>query len=290
MIQINQLSKLYDDHLAVNELSFELHPGQICGLIGPNGAGKTTTMRCIAGLIPATRGDMNVAGCPVSTDELSLKSRLAYVPDDPPLFDDLTVGQHLDFIGGLYQVENHREKSSELLAQFDLADKVNAGATTLSRGMRQKLAVCCAYLYDPQVLLLDEPLTGLDPPAIRSLLQSVQQRAADGATVIVSSHLLAMIDDVVTHLLVMKRGQLQYFGAAADLRARFPKAKTLEEAYFAATAGDSGFGEQQVLDDLSEIAAVGSSLAAKHEETVPVAILPPVNLPPVQFALGQFAQ
>ena len=237
MIDIHGLRKLYEDYLAVDGVSFTLKRGQICGLVGPNGAGKTTTLRCIAGLIPATEGEMTVADCDVTTSELALKQRLAYVPDDPPLFDDLTVGQHLDFIGRLYGVEDHLTKASELLSRFELNDKIDAGATTLSRGMRQKLAVCCAYLFSPQVLLLDEPLTGLDPPAIRSLLDSVRERAADGATVIISSHLLAMIEDVVTHLLVMQNGKLQYFGAADQLRQQYPSATTLEEAYFAATTG-----------------------------------------------------
>jgi ABC-2 type transport system ATP-binding protein len=268
MMKIDDLTKLYDNHLAVDGLSFHLHPGQICGLIGPNGAGKTTTMRCIAGLIPATKGDMHVAGCRVTADALQLKQRLAYVPDDPPLFDDLTVGQHLTLIGQLYQVDAYRAKANELLAQFDLTSKVNAGATTLSRGMRQKLAVCCAYLFDPQVLLLDEPLTGLDPPGIRSLLRSVQQRAALGTTVVVSSHLLAMIEDVVTHLLVMREGKLQYFGAAADLRAQYPNAKTLEEAYFAATSPEAASTEQAVLEQVNQITAIPSSLAPESQSSV----------------------
>ena len=235
MIEVSGLTKLYDDFLAVNEVSFSLQAGQICGLVGPNGAGKTTTMRCLAGLIPATAGQLTVAGCDLSGDLLGLKRRLAYVPDDPPLFDDLSVGQHLEFIGKLYRVEHYQSKANQLLRQFELSDKVNAGATTLSRGMRQKLAVCCAYLFDPDVLLLDEPLTGLDPPGIRRLLESIQQRAQAGATVIVSSHLLAMIEDVVTHLLMMQSGSKKYFGAASELRDRFPEADSLEEAYFAAT-------------------------------------------------------
>ncbi|MCG8651218.1 MAG: ABC transporter ATP-binding protein, partial [Pirellulales bacterium] len=199
------------------------------------GAGKTTTLRCLAGLIPATAGSLRVADCDLAGDLLALKQRLAYVPDDPPLFDDLSVGGHLDFIGRLYRVDNYQTKAIELLEQFDLIDKYDAGATTLSRGMRQKLAVCCAYLYDPAVLLLDEPLTGLDPPGIRTLLDSVRQRAQRGATVIISSHLLAMIESVCTHLLVMQSGRCQHFGDAGQLWDRYPQARSLEEAYFAAT-------------------------------------------------------
>ena len=254
MIQIQGLSKLYEDHLAVDDLSIELSGGQICGLVGPNGAGKTTTMRCMAGLIPATKGDLRLAGCDVAKDQLELKKRLAYVPDDPPLFDDLTVGQHLDFIGRLYQVDDHRTKATQLLKQFELYDKINAGATTLSRGMRQKLAVSCAYIFDPQVLLLDEPLTGLDPPGIRMLLSTVRQRADAGTTVIISSHLLAMIEDVVSHLVVMQNGKLQYFGAAAKLRQQYPDASSLEQAYFAATST-----EEAILSTVTELSGNSTS-------------------------------
>ncbi len=235
MIDVRGLRKLYEDHLAVNDVSFRLQPGQICGLVGPNGAGKTTTMRCLAGLIPATEGTLRVAGYSIPHDLIEVKRRLAYVPDDPPLFDDLTVGEHLDFIGRLYGVSDHRTKGAELLRRFALADKFDAGATTLSRGMRQKLAIACAYLFDPVVLLLDEPMTGLDPPGIRQLLASIRERAAAGTTVIISSHLLAMIEDVCTHLLVMHQGRNRYFGRAEHLCEQFPEAKSLEEAFFAAT-------------------------------------------------------
>ena len=240
MLRCQELRKLYDDHLAVDGVSFALEPGNIGGLVGPNGAGKTTTMRCLAGLIPSTSGELFVADRDLThggaADLIELKRRLAYVPDDPPLFDDLTVAQHLEFIGRIYDVPDYETKSAELLDYFQLADKMNAGATTLSRGMRQKLAICCAYLYDPAVLLLDEPMTGLDPPGIRRLLESIRERAASGATVIISSHLLAMIQDICTHLIVMQHGKLQYFGDVEHLRTQFPKAKSLEEAYFEATS------------------------------------------------------
>jgi ABC-2 type transport system ATP-binding protein len=235
MIEVHGLRKLYDDYLAVDGVSFSLASGAVCGLVGANGAGKTTTLRCLAGLMPATEGEMRVAGYPVSTDSLELKKRLAYVPDDPPLFDDLSVRQHLHFIGRIYRVENYREKSQSLMQQFDLVQKADAGATSLSRGMRQKLAIACAYLCDPAVLLLDEPMTGLDPPGIRILLDSIRKRAAEGATVILSSHLLPMIEEVCTELMMMRHGVIDYFGSAADLRSRYPETNSLESAYFAAS-------------------------------------------------------
>ncbi|KAA1259294.1 ABC-type transporter ATP-binding protein EcsA [Rubripirellula obstinata] len=235
MIEVNGLRKLYDDYLAVDGVSFSLRSGSVCGLVGANGAGKTTTMRCLAGLMPATDGKMTVAGHAVSTDSIELKKCLAYVPDDPPLFDDLSVREHLHFIGRIYRVEGYVEKSQALITQFDLIAKADAGATTLSRGMRQKLAIACAYLYDPSVLLLDEPMTGLDPPGIRILLDSIRQRAAKGATVILSSHLLPMIEEVCTDLMMMRQGVVDYFGNVSDLRNRHPESTSLESAYFAAT-------------------------------------------------------
>ena len=217
------------------ESPFQLDHTRFVAWSAPTAQVKRRRLRCLAGLIPATAGELLVAGCDVSRDLIPLKQRLAYVPDDPPLFDDLTVGQHLGFIGKLYGVADYAPKANQLLEHFSLANKIDAGATTLSRGMRQKLAICCAYLFDPQVLLLDEPLTGLDPPGIRSLLASVTARAESGTTVVISSHLLAMIEDVCTQLLVMQHGRVHYFGAAADLRAQYPDAGSLEEAYFAAT-------------------------------------------------------
>jgi ABC-2 type transport system ATP-binding protein len=235
MIDVSGLRKVYEDHLAVDGLSFSLAPGQVCGLVGPNGAGKTTTLRSLAGLLRPTAGQITVAGCDPEADEIELKRRVAYVPDDPPLFDDLSVQAHLELIGRLYRVKDYHQKAADLLEQFDLLPKANAGTTTLSRGMRQKLAVCCVYMFNPQVLLLDEPLTGLDPPGIRTLLDSVRCLSESGTTIVISSHLLAMIENVCTHLLVMQAGKAQYFGAAADLRRRYPEATSLEQAFFAAT-------------------------------------------------------
>ncbi len=235
MIVVEALEKIYSDTLAVDRLSFSLEAGQICGLVGKNGAGKTTTMRSLAGLVDPSGGRLQVAGHDVAQEPLEVRRKLAYVPDDPPLFDDLSVGQHIDLIGGIYQVPQFRQRGEALLGEFDLLDKQAVAARALSRGMRQKLAVCCAYLYQPTVILLDEPLTGLDPPGIRTLLKSVRERAAAGATIIISSHLLAMIEDVCTHLLVMHEGRSQFFGPTAQFRQQADQIQTLEEAFFAST-------------------------------------------------------
>jgi len=234
MIEIQHLQKLYDDTLAVNDVSVSIPEGVVCGLVGPNGAGKTTTLRCLAGLIRPTAGRIRVNGIDPAVDEVELKRNVAYVPDDPPLFDDLTVGQHLDFVAQLYRVRDHRSAAFELLDRFELMPKYDARVTALSRGMRQKLAIACAYLISPPLLLLDEPLTGLDPPGIRVLLDSITQYARGGRTVIISSHLLAMIGDVCDQVCMMNRGKVRFHGTTHNLRQSFPAAESLEQAFFAA--------------------------------------------------------
>jgi len=209
------------------------------GLVGPNGAGKTTTLRAIAGIIPPTQGKLSVAGHDVVADPVAAKSALAYVPDDPKLFDTLTAWEHLEFVASAYRVANFEARASYLLAQFELEEKRNTAAQELSRGMRQKVAVCCAYLHDPQAIVFDEPLTGLDPLGIRTLKDSVRQRAAAGAAVIISSHLLELVGDLCTHLLILHRGQRLFVGPLAEARTTFAghmADASLEEVFFRATS------------------------------------------------------
>ena len=235
MIAIDRLQKLFDANVAVNDISLQIPTGSVCGLVGPNGAGKTTTLRCMAGLLEPTRGSVTVAGVCPERDPIAVRRVSVYVPDDPPLFDDLTVGGHLDFIARMYRIVDHRPKAAELLERFELLFKYDENVGSLSRGMRQKLAVACAYLADPEVLLLDEPLTGLDPNGIRALLDSIVQFASRGRTVVISSHLLAMIGDVCNRLIIMQGGQIRFQGSKPELRLAYPQAADLEAAFFAAT-------------------------------------------------------
>jgi ABC-2 type transport system ATP-binding protein len=239
MIHVQDFYKTYERTPAVRGLTFRVEPGQILGLIGPNGAGKTTTMRAISGMIAPNSGRLVVAGYDVVSDPVAAKQQLAYVPDDPQLFWDLTVEQHLAFTAAAYGVSFPEEPAAALLERFELAGKRRTPARDLSRGMRQKLAICCAYLHDPSALLLDEPLTGLDPLGIRVLKESLRERAAAGAAVIVSSHLLAMVEDLCTHVLILSQGESRYFGTADDLRDTFitgEDERTLERIFFVATA------------------------------------------------------
>lgn len=238
MIQVEGFHKAYGKTPAVVGLDFEVPAGSILGLIGPNGAGKTTTLRALAGVVSPSRGRLSIAGYDVAGAPLETKRRMAYVPDDPPQFADLTVAEHLAFTASVYHVDNPETISRELLELFELTSKRDTPAGDLSRGMRQKLAICCAYLHDPSALLFDEPLTGLDPLGIRRLKQTLVERAAAGAAVIVSSHLLAMVEDVCSHVLILNHGRAQFFGSVDALRRQFEDSgadTSLEEIFFAAT-------------------------------------------------------
>lgn len=230
-------TKAYDTLIAVEDLSFHVRGGQILGLVGPNGAGKTTTMKAIAGIIPPTRGEMRVEGHDVIREPVAAKRRLAYVPDDPHLFESLTVWEHLRFVAAAYDVSNWQPLATALLDRFELTPKRDALAQELSRGMRQKLALCCASLHEPALLMLDEPMTGLDPHGIRTLKLAIREQAAKGTGVVISSHLLALVEDLVTDLLILHRGRLVFFGSLAEARDRFSGEDTsLEEVFFRATA------------------------------------------------------
>ncbi len=237
MIEAVEFCKAYDSTVAVTGLSFQVAAGQVLGLVGPNGAGKTTTLRALTGIIPSSGGKLRVAGFDLDDAPLEAKRRSAYVPDDPQLFHDLTVEQHLTFTASVYGVEEPADKMARLLEQFDLEFKRHTRASDLSRGMRQKLAICCAYLHDPQALLLDEPMTGLDPRGIRVLKQTIVERAQQGAAVIISSHLLAMVEDICTHVLILDVGQQHFLGTLGQLRSRFADSRddaTLEDVFFRA--------------------------------------------------------
>ena len=238
MIHVRDYHKTYRETVAVVGLSFDVAPGEILGLVGPNGAGKTTTLRAIAGIIPPTRGQLVVAGSDVVQQPVAAKRAMAYVPDDPKLFDTLTVWEHLEFVAAAYRVSGFQEKATELIAKLQLEEKRNTVAQELSRGMRQKVAIACAYLHDPIALLFDEPLTGLDPRGIRTMKDSILERARAGAAVIISSHLLSLVEDLCSHILILHLGQRLLFAPIAEVREQFadlgPDA-TLEEVFFRAT-------------------------------------------------------
>ena len=155
MIEVVNFQKSYGEVLAVCGLSFEVQPGQIVGLVGRNGAGKTTTLRALSGVIPPSEGRLVINGFDLQDSPVEAKRSFAYVPDTPPLFDLLTVWEHLEFVAAAYQVADFQSKAESLLKQFELADRRDTIAQELSRGMRQKVGICCGYLHEPPVVLFD---------------------------------------------------------------------------------------------------------------------------------------
>ena len=240
MIEVAGLSKLYGDFSAVRDLSFTARPGEVLGLVGPNGAGKTTTLRCIAGIIPPSAGRVRIAGHDLATDPIGAKRALAFFPDEPRLFEYLTVSQHLAFVARIYGVANHEAIAQPLLDEFEIADKRDELPGALSRGMKQKLAIACGLLHSPQVMFFDEPLTGLDPLGIRRMKNSIVQRARAGATIVLSSHLLHLLEEVCSHVLILKRGAKIADGTIAQVSEQFSNGEanvSLEEIFIRATGG-----------------------------------------------------
>jgi ABC-2 type transport system ATP-binding protein len=239
VLEVEGLAKRYDGLLAVSDLSFVVRPAEILGLVGPNGAGKTTTMRCLAGILPPTAGKVRICGRDLATDPVEAKRHLAFIPDEPRLFDYLTVSEHLKFIARIYKVPDAEARASTLLAELELTDKTKSLPGELSRGMKQKLAIACGLLHDPAVILFDEPLTGLDPVGIRRMKDSIARRAGAGASIIVSSHLLHLVEELCHRILMIKSGTKVAHGTLAEIKAAAPELQadaSLEDVFLHVTS------------------------------------------------------
>jgi ABC-2 type transport system ATP-binding protein len=241
MIRIENLVKVYAGTAAVDGLSLTVAAGEILGLVGPNGAGKTTTLRCLAGILPPTSGRIEIAGHDLKTEPVEARRQLAFVPDEPRLFENLTVMDHLRVVGRLYGVVDAPERAAEFLDRFELADRRDAFPSELSRGMKQKLMIAAALLHRPQALVLDEPLTGLDPGAMRRMKRTIAEQAEAGAAVIVSSHLLHLVQEICGRVAILRSGRKVVEGTLAEIRASLPDLDAdadLEEIFLRATEGD----------------------------------------------------
>jgi ABC-2 type transport system ATP-binding protein len=241
MIEVESLTKLYGTHRAVQGLSFSVAAGEILGLVGPNGAGKTTTLRSLAGIIRPTTGRIRIAGHDLEHEPVAAKMTLAFIPDEPQLFEYLTVTEHLHFTARLYRQPVVPARLESLLTELELREKRDALASELSRGMKQKLAIACGLLHEPRVLMLDEPLTGLDPVGIRRMKRTIAARARDGTAVVLSSHLLQLVEEVCTRVLIIQEGQRVALGSVAEIVADRPEltGRGLEEIFLSLTGHGS---------------------------------------------------
>ncbi len=225
-LEVSDLGKSYETLHAITGVSLSVAEGEILGLVGPNGAGKTTTLRCMAGILRPSQGTIRIFGHDVTTDPVAAKKLLAFLPDEPRLFDYLSVREHLNFVARLYNVASWEQKADALLAELDLTEKRDALPGELSRGMKQKLTIACGFLHDPKLVVLDEPLTGLDPVAIRKMKHSIQRRAEQGSAIVLSSHLLPLVEELCDRVCVIARGKVRAIGSIAEIRAKLVGAGT----------------------------------------------------------------
>jgi ABC-2 type transport system ATP-binding protein len=217
VIQVSRLTKTYNGLRAVDDLSFDVAPGEIVGLIGPNGAGKTSTLRCIVGIQAPSRGAVRIAGHDIVRQPIEAKRHLAFMADEPHLFEYLTVIEHLRLTGRIYGVADVEARAQALLAELQLVGKETALPAELSRGMKQKVAIACGLIHEPDALLFDEPLTGLDPLGIRQMKSTIVARGRAGRAVIVSSHLLHLVEEICTRIIIINHGVKLADGTLAEL-------------------------------------------------------------------------
>jgi len=263
---VEGLGRTYDGTRALEELSFDVRVGEIVGLVGPNGAGKTTALRSIAGILPIQEGRVLVCGHDVAAEEVAAKRCLAWVPDDPQPFDALTVEEHLEFTAALHGLHDWRERGERLLLDFELLEKRGALGGELSRGMRQKLACAQAWLPAPRLMLLDEPLSGLDPRGIRSAREAIRQLARAGTAVLLSSHQLELIQALADRILILDRGRRRFLGTLEEARSTLVAVpgSSLEEIFLAATAEPRREGAEHAAPQ-DPGAAAESRLAPERE-------------------------
>ncbi|MBI3449210.1 MAG: ABC transporter ATP-binding protein [Acidobacteria bacterium] len=238
MIEVQDLTKLYGDFRAVDSLSLTVPAGEVLGLVGPNGAGKTTTLRCLAGIIPPSGGRIQVGGHDIKDDPVEAKRLVSFIPDEPKLFEYLTVEEHLRFVCRLYGVDGMTSAAATLLEELELTGRERALPLELSRGMKQKLSIACGLIHDPKVLIFDEPLTGLDPAGIRRMKQTIAARAAAGCAILISSHLLSLVEEICHRVLVLHGGKKIIHGTLEEISAsvgEISKDATLEEIFFKVT-------------------------------------------------------
>jgi ABC-2 type transport system ATP-binding protein len=252
LIHVAHLTKRYGPLTAVEDFSFDVQPGEIVGLIGPNGAGKTSTLRCLVGIQRPTEGTVAIGGHDIISDPVEAKRLLAFMADEPFLFEYLTVSEHLQLTARIYGVKDATARAAKLLEELDLAGKANVLPGELSRGMKQKVAIACGLLHDPAALLFDEPLTGLDPLGIRRMRDTIVARGRAGGAVIVSSHMLHLVQEICTRVVIIDRGkkvadgtieqlaaQAQMAGAGSNLEQIFLQVTGRDDNTQAASAGES---------------------------------------------------
>jgi ABC-2 type transport system ATP-binding protein len=260
-IEVSNLRVRYGDVEAVRGISFSVPSGQICGYLGPNGAGKSSTLKILSGILEPTDGIVRIAGHVMPADRLEAQRSLGYVPENAAAYSLLTPSEYLELVSELFELprDGAAEKRRTLLERFGLAEEQHRAIATLSKGQRQKVVLLSALLHDPTVLLLDEPLSGLDANAARTVKEIVQGLAARGTTVLFSSHRLELVERLCERVIILHRGEVVADAATSEL-VSLSRGRTLEKVFAELTSGEGDVATRDILDALKppEPQAVGA--------------------------------
>ncbi len=238
MIRLIHLSKTYSGSVAVSDVHLHVEPGEVFGFIGPNGAGKTTTIKMMAGILSPTKGSVFIDGVDMARDPVRAKLKIGLIPDRPFLYEKLTGMEFLQFTAGLYNVGKQIfvEKSMEILSRFSLLDRANELIEAYSHGMKQRLILCAALLHEPQLLIVDEPMVGLDPRGIKMVKELFGTLARNGTTVFMSTHTLRLAEEVCDRIAIIHKGTLMAIGTLQDLQQHIQNGDAdLEQVFFEIT-------------------------------------------------------
>jgi ABC-2 type transport system ATP-binding protein len=237
LIQLEGLTKHYGDFPAVAGINLTIKRGELFGLLGPNGAGKTTTLRMIAGILQPSAGTIMIGGISLARDPVAAKSRLGFIPDRPFIYEKLTGTEFLRFVAGLYGQDGPDvdRRGEELLALFDLLDWKDALVESYSHGMRQKLIIASAFVHRPEVIVVDEPMVGLDPKAARLLKNLFRAYVERGNTIVMSTHTLEVAETLCDRIAIVQNGRIAAMGTMAELRSTTDADSSLEEIFLRLT-------------------------------------------------------
>lgn len=239
-IRLVHVRKSYGAHVAVHDLSLDIPAGCIMAFLGRNGAGKTTTLKMIAGLLRPDAGEVDVCGHSMHHDGRFAKSLLAYVPDQPYLYDKLTAREFLEFVGRIYSLDaaDARRKAAVLFERLDMIDYVDELSESYSHGMKQRAVLAAALLHEPRVLIVDEPMVGLDPRTVRTVKEMFREQAAAGRTVFMSTHTLDVAESAADRIAIIHHGRLVAEGTLAQLRDQAARSARLEDIFLELTEGE----------------------------------------------------
>ena len=247
IIKIRKLSKFYGDKQVLNELELDIYPGQVLGYIGPNGAGKSTTVKILTGLIPDFEGEVLVDGFNMAENPLAIKKLIGYVPENAEIYDVLSPMEYLDFIGKLYSMEDSvlHERAEKLLTAFGLQANLNDRMDTFSKGMKQKVLLSAGIIHNPKIIILDEPLSGLDANAVILVKELITRLANEGKTIFYCSHMMDIVEKVADRIILINKGSIVANGTFESLKQNH--SDTLERIFSKLTGHEESGNEAEAI-------------------------------------------